>query len=154
MLAVTEGDNSMVELLVEAGADLDAVDQDGDTDVHFAVVKAASNETEGDSEPSSMVGTPIPISLPGFFLIAHHWTGKKIISRYCKATKNVAMCNNIFHRLHKCHALWKVVIAKLVSLIFLWLHFLQEISKPSARYTELLLVRLIGKMLSAVYLNC
>ena len=93
---------------------------------------------------------------PAHALIAHYWTRKKIISRYCKATKTVGMCNNIFHRLHKCHALWKVVIAKLVSLIFLWLHFLQEISKPSARYTELLLVRLIGKMLSAVYstVNC
>ena len=55
MLAVTEGYNSMVELLVEAGADLDAADNDGDTAVHIALLKAASAQIRGNTEPLSAV---------------------------------------------------------------------------------------------------
>lgn len=49
LLAVSQGHASIVELLVQAGADVTAADEDGDTGIHVACLKLHSIQGEACS---------------------------------------------------------------------------------------------------------
>ncbi len=48
LLAVSQGHAPLVELLVEAGADVTAADEDGDTGIHVATLKLHSLQGEAN----------------------------------------------------------------------------------------------------------
>lgn len=49
LLAVSQGHAPLVELLIEAGADVTAADEDGDTGIHVACLKLHSIQGEANS---------------------------------------------------------------------------------------------------------